>query len=93
MKFFPSAAAGWKRQSSFWNRKEWETVTFMWQGSFPPFGYPCAGSPDLAGVHIVTYPVAFTKLLRYPFTEAECNVLGIAYVTLSDEGINERTAL
>ena len=93
MKFFPSAEAGWKRQSSYWNRKEWETTTFMWQGTFPPFGYPCAGSPDLAGVHVVTYPVEFTKLLRYPYTEKECELLGIAFEPLSDEDISERKAL
>ena len=65
----------------------------MWQGTFPAFGYPCVGSPDLAGVHVVTYPVEFTKLLRYPYTEKECELLGIAFEPLSDEDISERKAL
>jgi len=93
MKFFPSAEAGWKRSSSYWNRKGWENVTFMWQGAHPPFGFPCVGSPDLSGLHVVTYPVAYTKLLRYPYTAQECELLGIVYEPLSDAEKKERTAL
>ena len=48
---------------------------------------------NLAGVHVVTYPVEFTKLLRYPYTEKECELLGIAFEPLSDEDISERKAL
>jgi hypothetical protein len=93
MKFFPVNDAGWKRESTFWNRKEWETVTFMWQGYHPIFGYPCTGSPDLSGNHVVTYPVEYTTLLRYPYSEAECAILGIRYEPLSQAEIEERTAL
>ncbi len=93
MKFFPSAEAGWKRGSSYWNRKGWENVTFMWQGPHPPFGFPCVGSPDLSGLHVVTYPLAYTNLLRYPYTEKECEILRISYKPLSDAEKQERTAL
>ncbi len=93
MKFFPIAEAGWKRSSSYWNRKGWENVIFMWQGPHPPFGFPCVGSPDLSGLHVVTYPVAYTNLLRYPYTEKECEIFGILYVPLSDAEKQERTAL
>ncbi len=68
-------------------------MTYMWQGSHPVFGYPCTGSPDLSGMHVVTYPVAYTTLLRYPYSEVECAILGIPYVPLSHEEIEERTAL
>ena len=93
MKFFPSETAGWKRQSAYWNRKGWEDATFLWQGTYPPFGYPCTSSPDLAGTHVITYPVGYTKLLRYPYTVEECKVLGIAYMPLSAEDQSERTLI
>ena len=41
----------------------------------------------------ITYPVGYTKLLRYPYTEEECKVLGIAYVPLTDEDHSERTVI
>jgi hypothetical protein len=93
MAFYPQPEAGWKRESSFWNRKNWEKVTFMWQGAYPPFGYPCVSSPDISGIHLVTYPVVYTTLLRYPYSQAECTVLGIPYVAQTDEEKDERTAL
>ena len=71
--------------------REWD---FLWQGTHPPFGYyPCTSSPDLAGTHVITYPVGYTKLLRYPYTVEECKVLGIAYVPLSAEDQSERTLI
>jgi hypothetical protein len=93
MAFYPQPEAGWKRESTFWNRKSWEKVTFMWQGAHPPFGYPCVSSPDQSGSHLVTYPVVYTTLLRYPYSEAECQVLGIPYVRQTEEEKAERTAL
>jgi hypothetical protein len=93
MNFFPNETAGWKHQSAYWNRRGLEDATILWQGTYPPFGYPCTSSPDLAGTHVITYPVAYTKLLRYPYTPAECTVLGIAYVPLSDEDYSERTLI
>ena len=98
MKFFPSETAGWKRQSAYWNRKGWEDATFLWQGTYPPFGYPCTSSPDLHGTHVITYPVlecqhVITKLLRYPYTVEECQLLGLAYVPLSAEDRSERTLI
>ena len=87
--------AGWKHQSTYWNRKGWEHATFLWlwQGSHPSFEFSCTTSPDLSGLHVITYPVGYTKLLRYPYTEEECKVLGIAYVPLTDEDHSERKLL
>ncbi len=93
MAFYSQPEAGWKRESSFWNRKNWEKVTFMWQGAYPPSGYPCVSSPDISDIHLVTYPVVYTTLLRYAYSQAECTVLGIPYVAQTDEEKDERTAL
>ena len=65
----------------------------MWQGAHPPFGYPCVSSPDISECHLVTYPVVYTNLLRYPYSEAECQVLGIPYVAQTEDEKAERTAL
>ena len=93
MKFFPSAEAGWNQENSFWHRKGWEAVTFLWQGSHPPFGYPHIGTPDLSGKQVVHYPVSYTKMLRYPFTPDECALLGITYEAPTEEDKANRTAL
>ncbi len=47
-----------------------------------------------SGLHVIPYPVgSYTKLLRYPYTEEECKVLGIAQVPLTDEDHSERTVI
>ena len=93
MKFYPSAEAGWTHESSFWHRKQAELVTFLWQGHYPPFGYPCIGTPDLSGKQIVSYPVSYTKLLRYPWTPKQCDVLGITFQHIDEKEKAARTAL
>jgi hypothetical protein len=93
MKFFPSPEAGWNQETSFWHRKGAENVTFLWQGSHPPFGFPCIGTPDIQGKQIVTYPVTYTKLLRYPYTLEQCATLGIVYEELGEHEKAARTAL
>jgi hypothetical protein len=93
MKFFPSAEAGWNQDSSFWHRKGAENVTFLWQGYHPPFGYPCIGTPDLSGKQIVSYPVTYTKLLRYPWTQKQCDQLGTTFEHMDDKEKAARTAL
>jgi hypothetical protein len=93
MKFFPSQQAGWNQETSFWHRKGADAVTFLWQGSFPPFGFPCIGTPDVNGKQVVTYPVAYTSLLRYPYTYAQCEMLGIPYEEIDEAGKTRRAAL
>jgi hypothetical protein len=93
MKFFPTAEAGWNQENSYWHRKGWESVSFLWQGSHPPFGYPHVGTPDLSGKQVVTYPVAYTKLLRFPFTLEECAVMGIPFEEQLEEDKSKRAAL
>ena len=93
MKFFPSAEAGWNQATSFWHRKGAENVTFLWQGSHPPFGFPCVGTADIQGKQIVTYPVTYTKLLRYPYTLEQCATLGLVYEELGEHEKAARTAL
>jgi hypothetical protein len=92
-KFFPSAEAGWNQETAFWHRKGAENVTFLWQGSHPPFGFPCIGTPDINGKQIVTYPVKYTKMLRYPFTQEQCTLLGITYEEPDEDEKANRTAL
>jgi hypothetical protein len=93
MKFFPSAEAGWNQESSFWHRKGAENVTFLWQGSHPPFGFPCIGTPDINGKQIVTYPVKYTKMLRYPYTMEQSKTLGLPFDEPDEKEKAARTAL
>jgi hypothetical protein len=93
MKFYPSQQAGWNQETSFSHRKGADSVTFLWQGPFPPFGYPCIGTPDLSCKQVVTYPVAYTNMLHYPYTFAQCEMLGIPYEELNDVEKARRSAL
>lgn len=92
MKFFPNAEAGWNQENAFWQRKGWEQTSFLWQGSHPPFGYPHISNPDLSGFQIVHYPVAYTKMLRFPYTREECAILGVPYEEPTAEDKARRTA-
>jgi hypothetical protein len=93
MKFFPSQQAGWNQETSFWHRKGSDNVTFLWQGPFPPFGYPCIGTPDINGKQVVTYPVAYTNMLRFTYTFEQCEMLGIPYEEINDVEKARRSAL
>jgi hypothetical protein len=74
------------QENSFWHRKGWEAVTFLWQGSH-------IGTPDLSGKQVVHYPVSYTKMLRFPFTPDECALLGVAFEAPTEEDKANRTAL
>jgi hypothetical protein len=93
MKFFPSAEAGWNQENAYWHRKGWEAVTFLWQGGHPPFGYPHIGTPDLSGKQVVHYPVGYTKMLRFPYTPDECELLEIPFEAPTEDDKAKRTAL
>ena len=93
MNFFPNAEAGWNQENAYWQRKGWEEVSFLWQGSHPPFGYPHIGTPDLSGFQVVHYPVAYTKTLRYPYSRDECAILGVPFEEPTAEDKAMRTAL
>ncbi len=93
MKFYPQPEAGWKLPCTFWNRKNSDRISFLWQESYPPCAYPFLHSPDLAGQFVVSYPVRNTMLLRFPFTKDECKVLGIEYVPPGEFDKEERAKL
>jgi hypothetical protein len=93
LKFYPQPEAGWKLPCTFWNRKNSDRISFLWQGSYPPCAYPFVHSPDLGGQFVVSYPVRNTMLLRFPFTEKDCKVLGVEYVPPGDLDKEERAKL
>jgi hypothetical protein len=64
----------------------------LWQGAHPPFGYPHIGTPDLSGKQVVHNPVAYTKMLRFPFTHDECELLGIPFEAPTEDDKAKRTA-
>ena len=68
-------------------------MSFLWQGAFTTFGYPHIGTPDLNGFQVVHYPVAYTKMLRYPYTREQCAILGIPFEEPTKEDKAMRTAL
>jgi hypothetical protein len=93
MKFYPQPEAGWKLPCTFWNRKNSDRISCLWQGAYPPCAYPFVHSPDLGGQFVVSYPVRNTMLLCFPFTPDECKVLGIDFVPPGEFDKEDRAKL
>jgi hypothetical protein len=51
------------------------------------------GTSDLSSKQTVSYPMTYTKLLRYPWTQKQCDLLGITYEHMDDKEKAARTAL
>jgi hypothetical protein len=47
----------------------------------------------MGGQFVVSYPVRNTQLLRFPYTEKECKILGIDYVPPGECAKEERAKL